>query len=270
MVILGCAPCFDEVTQYSFKWHERLYESVKGEKVELLKGEAVKDKYNQAVKTHNPHIITFYDHGDETSFIGNDLKALLDSGNVDTTSGREVFSMCCLTAKTLGVEAYRKGCKAWWGYTKPFSFITTSEETFCTLANMGLLLRLEEGCSWPTALGKVKEAFDKEVDNSDDPWVIVSLVNDRNALVCYTDETPPKSDCLFRNLGIRLFGTSGQKMSRKCGVTIVLFYIFYGMSAYGYLKENLQGLEVGCIGLAGMLASSLILLEEYLRQLRKC
>ncbi|GAJ02249.1 unnamed protein product, partial [marine sediment metagenome] len=215
-MIVGAAPCFDLPTEFSIKWHERLYEQLKGETFELKEEEATRTKFNKAIHDHDPDIITFFDHGSEVALIDNNHANLLDSGNLDLVKGREVYTMCCSAASILGKDAYRAGCKAWWGHTKPFSFITTDEEIYGRLANMGLLIRLDTGASWNEVIEEVKDAYDEEIDRLEkeggNPWTVITLINNRNCLVCWHDGNPPPTTCPFRMMGVALFGKAGQRI----------------------------------------------------------
>ena len=272
-MILGAAPQFDEVTKFSLRWHERLYEKLKGETFELKGEDATRANFNKAVQEHDPDIITFFDHGNEIALIDNNQAHLLDSGNLDLVKGRVVYTMCCLAAKKLGADAYRSGCKAWWGYTKNFSFTTTDEEIFGRLANMGLLLRLEQNISWNAAIKAVKEAYDKEIDRLEEeggnPWTIITLINDRNCLVCWYSENEPTTDCPFRMLGIALFGKAGQRISRAAGISLAIFIVSYTVALKDFftVKGNLAYGEGGYMGFLGMLFAFILGSKEYLRWL---
>lgn len=272
---LNVAPRFDEATQYSYIWNKRLVDGLK--RVDLLEGNAIRAKFNEAIDEHNPGTVIFYDHGSQTTLIGNDGKPLLDSSNVKKVSRREVYTMCCSAAKNLGAEAYRNGCLAWWGYTKPFAFTTDDEEIFGELANLGFLARKVSGCTWPEARDRVIDHYNSTVDElrekGGNPWTIIALVNNKNALVVYTDETPPESDCAWRNLGIRVFGKAGQHITRRAAMSTLIMTVCYGVALHDFshqvwqLKGTSISLEGGYIGFAGMLLFGIDLINEYLKWL---
>ena len=190
IMLLEVAPCFEPITEYSLRWSQRLYEELDEKHASCLREDAIRDIFEDYIEEYNPELVTFYDHGTETALIGNDEGPLLDSRNVSLLNGREMYTMCCLAAKDLGPEAYRKGCKAWWGYTREFSFVTTEEEMFGKLGNKGLILRRKEHLSWEDCVSLVKDAYNEHIDELRDngnPWIIISLVGNRDALVCWTD-----------------------------------------------------------------------------------
>ena len=269
-MLLEVAPCFEEVTEYSLRWSQRLYEDLDEKHVSCLREDAVRDTFKDYIKEYDPELVTFYNHGSENALIGNDETPLLDSRNADLLNGREMFTMCCLAAKKLGPEAYRKGCKAWWGYTKVFSFVTTDEAIFSELANMGLVLRRREHLSWEDCVSRVKEAYNVEIEKGGNPWTIISLINDRDALVCWTNANQPPSECAFRNMGIKIFGTAGQKLSKSAVYSIIVFYAAWGYGVYSVyqLKGSNVVLEGIYTALALMFLSPIIILKEYLKRLK--
>ena len=187
MLVLNDAPLMDEATKYSIQWNQRLWDALSDvNRIDLIDDKATRSLWEEALTKHNPDIIVHYGHGGEWQLVGDDGKALMDEYNCKKTSGRTVFTMCCSAAAKLGADAYRKGCVAWWGYIKPFSFMTTDEEVFCELANMGLVEWMVTGASWPKVLQRVKEAYDLKIDEireaEGDPWTIIALVNEFQSL----------------------------------------------------------------------------------------
>ena len=275
---LEVAPCFDEVTKYSIRWSQALHEELGERRVSCCREEAVRQGFEDYVKRYNPELITFYNHGTEDSLIGNDENPLLDSGNVGLINGREMYTMCCLAAKRLGAEAYRKGARAWWGYTETFIFTTTDEAIFGQLANLGLILRRKKGRTWDESVKEVKEAYNEKIERlreGGNPWTVIALVHDRDALVCWTDTSPPPSDCYARRLAIRVLGTPGQHLSKTAVAALALFFASWGYALHDFghqvweLKDTALSLKGGYIGFAGMLVAIILLSREYISWLGK-
>ena len=276
---LNFCPDFDSATKYSFKWNQRLIAALNCSNItELLEKDATRANFEKYAL--DADLFIFYDHGGKAGLVAQGgLSFAVDSRNVDLLRGAEVYTMCCLTAKGLGAEAYRKGIKVWWGYTENFSFIPSSEEIYSELANMGLLLVKNNGMDWTDAFYDVQAAFDAAIAKNDaengDPWVSVTLVADRDALVCWTDETPPPTDCTFRQLGINVFGRAGNKISRLTAVSFIAFLIFwgYGLHDAGHHVYQLKGtplsLEGVYVGFAGMLGAFLVYAREQFKWLSK-
>jgi len=277
-VILEVAPCFDEVTEYSLEWSRRLHEELGEERTSCLREEAVRESFEDYVREYDPELITFYGHGVEDALVGNDQRPLMDNRNVGLARGREVYTMCCLAAKRLGADAYRKGCRAWWGYTEAFIFVTTDEEVFGRLANLGLLLRRKQGLSWEECVRRVKKAYRKEIDARRDggnPWTVIALVHDRDALVCWSSGNEPPSECAFRQLAITLLGSAGQKISRSFAISFALFFASWGVAIHDFahqvweLKGTILSPEGGYLGFIGMIAAILFLTREHIKWLQR-
>ena len=268
-MLLEVAPCYEPITEYSFRWSQRLHEELGEKHVSCLREEAVMDIFEDYLEEYDPELISFYGHGSQDALIGNDESPLLDSGNVSLLRGREMYTLSCWSARKLGADAYRKGCKAYWGYTEPFSFVTTDEELFCRLANMGLILRRKEHLSWEGCVSRVKDAYNEEIDKGGNPWTLIALISDRDCLVCWTDANQPPSDCAFRSMAIRLFGTVGQKLSKSCVIATIAYYSSWGYGVYAVCQ--LKGPNIVIEGvyttLALMFIFPLVLLREHVRWL---
>jgi len=80
-----CAPKFDEATEYSYKWAERLREQI-GNRMDiilLLISDAVRDKVEKALKENPDAMLIHYNHGEEDALIGQDTRPVVDLGNVN-------------------------------------------------------------------------------------------------------------------------------------------------------------------------------------------
>lgn len=275
VLTLNSAPRFDDATQYSFRWNRKLIEDYGVTDItELLEDDATPENFNRNASGIN--LFIFYDHGDRNGLVAQGGKEyLVDSSNVERLRGAEVYTMCCLTAKGLGADAYRKGVKIWWGYTKVFSFIPQSEEIYCELSNLGLLLVKKDGLDWNKALDKVKESFTAAIEKNDeengDPWVSITLLNDRDALVCWTEQNPPPTTCVFRKMAINYLGSAGHRLTRKSALSFIAFIAFWGFGLHdaGHhiweLKGTAISLEGVYVGFTGMLLSFLFYTKEHIR-----
>lgn len=271
--MLNISAVSDEVTEYSNKWNQRLCEELGDvQRCDLVRVDATRARFEDAIKTYDPSMVIFYDHGSDDALWGSDVRELLDYGNVGTVAGREVYTMACSSGKKLGPEAYRKGCKAFWSYDKPFSFVTSDEEVFGSLANMGLVLKLRKALNWGESVAAVKEEYNRVIEGlkaeGGHGWSVVALINDRDALVCWWSGCEPLSDCPFRRLGIRVFGRMGQKMTKTAAVGVAALFTFYAVALYGYLNlmYDHYGRAVadpGYVGLLGLLCAEFMVVHEY-------
>jgi hypothetical protein len=183
-------------------------------KEELLRGDAVRAKVEAKIRSLNPDLVVFYDHGDEESLIGADGGPCLDVDNAALLAGREVYTLACLSAKRLGVEAWRKGCKAYWGYVEEFGFTLDELDAFEELAGIGLLARVLQGMSWADAKkevqAKTEYLIEKAMSRGHFEAAMLMRAN-TDALRVWDGETP-QSNCVFRRLAVRLLGKRGWKL----------------------------------------------------------
>jgi hypothetical protein len=183
--------------------------------------------------------------------------------------------MACLSAKTLGVEAYKNGALAYWGYVEVFSFSTEALDEFRTFANAGLKFKLE-GKTWEESLKLVKELADQlcqKLVEAGKYMASILLKQDADALVCYTPNNPPTSNCTFRKTAIRLLGPKlGWKISRKHALSMLFFASGVGVYLHDRCAEwvtlgcRLHGLDVG---VALLMLSWIIVSFEFVRWLKR-
>jgi hypothetical protein len=123
-------------------------------------------------------------------------------------NGRVAIVGNCLWGSDGGIDAWKKGARAVWCYTKEFGFSTDALAEFGRFANEGLRLRLE-GKSWIECLRMAKELARELASRLVEAGKYIAAVllsRDAEILVCYTPENPPESHCPLRRLLIKLFG----------------------------------------------------------------
>lgn len=280
-MILNIAPMFDMPTEYSTKWNIQLMEELNEKHTSLLAEDAVRWNFEDHIKEFNPELIVFYDHGDKQGLLqqGGD-GYVIDKRNDSILRGREIYTMACLWGSDGGADAYRKGATAVWAYTKVFSFTTTEEEMFGHLGNLGLVLRRKKHLSWEDCVSHVKDAYNEKIEElreGGNPWTIMALVGNRDALVCWTDANQPSSDCVFRNMGIRLMGKTGQRLSRITVGAVTLFLVSWGVTLHAAASElyakggyrEVLSFQGEWIGLAGMFIAIVLLSREHCKWLGK-
>jgi hypothetical protein len=273
--VLAVAPCFDTASEYSFLWWERLREAIKDkvELQELLRETAVRSAFEANVETFNPDAIVYFNHGGEDCLCAQDGAAcVLDGGNVDRVAGKIIYTMACLSAAKLGVEAWKRGC-VYVGYVETFTFTTNDEQLFCQAANSGFTAYVEGEQDWAKIKAVMVEAFNKAMEQADDPWSKLWMQWDRDALRIYAPEADtPESKCVFRKAAIALFGPKlGWKLSRTTGFGILLALAGWGIVAHDFahqvyeLKGTAFSLEGGYVGLALNLAGFVLLTSEFIK-----
>jgi len=255
-------PRFDTPTSYSWAWAGELAEEIKGRfNLTDLSDGVSRAQVEEVIKSKDPYLIVFYDHGIEGAWIGNaEGEHVIDLTNVQLLTNRIAYSMSCLSAKGLGVEAYKKGCKVFVGYTEEFTFNVQDEGMFKDCANYGLKLWLKGESDWAKIKQSWIEFWNKMIDSASDPWTKMFLRSDRDALRVITKgvDEPTETKCFFRSLALKLFGTSlGWKITRKAGLSTILLIL--GLASV---------LTLPYIGIPLILISYLLITYEYLNQLK--
>ena len=238
------APKFDEATTYSYEWSRDVKKILeeKGYAVIDLSGRTVsREEVEQALKQNPNTIYIHYDHGNVDCHYGSETVKVVDKKNVILLSGREVYCVNCLSARELGVEAYKNGAIAYWGYAEVFVFSSDALGEFKEFANAGLKFRLE-GHSWEECLKLVKELAEKlcqKLVEAGKYIASVLLKQDSEALRCYTPNNPPtETKCLLRKVCIKLFGPKlGWKISRRHALTFIFFWCGWGLAVHDFFAE---------------------------------
>jgi len=206
--VLAIAPVFDEVTEYSLRWYERLRDVIKGkvELRELIGEKATRSNFLAELKAFNPNIIVFYDHGHEDCLVAQEAThCILDRWNVDKVAGKTIYTMACLSAKKLGIRAWLRGC-VYVGYDKPFAFTLYGEKLYSQAANSGLIAYLEGETDWKKVKQIMLKTFQEMMETAIDPWDKLLLFHDMLALRIY-DAEPPEPVCPLRKIAISLLGS---------------------------------------------------------------
>ena len=147
-------PKFEQVTEITFEEAQDAIDYLKGKGetiIDLAVQDAVREKVETTLKENPDANVAHYDHGNETSWIGNDERAVVDLNNVDLLAGRECYCDNCSSAKTLGIEAWKRKAKAYWGYKDIFYFTTDAKEEFQEFVNNGIK-RHVDGYGWKECL----------------------------------------------------------------------------------------------------------------------
>jgi len=270
----------DEVSQYSFRWAEDPIRDLKNAHFQVndIGGREVsKQEVVEAIDSRDPYVVVHYDHGDEDAWIGNKTEPIMTSADAHLLSGRVVYTMNCLSAKTLGVNAWKAGAKAYVGYVQEFAFTLDGELLFREAVGYGLSVYLSGITDWSQIKRRMVDKFNEMMAAATDPWTGMWLRHDRDALRIYNGETP-ETTCFFRKIALLLLGKRyGWLVGRGQIVGFAVFFFSFGLAvhdfahslwALGGLKEIL-GLHGGWIGFGGMLLAFLACGSQYLRKLRR-
>jgi hypothetical protein len=276
MRVLGVAPAFDEASQYSYKWYERLREEVKGkaEVKELLRDEATRKRFEDEVEEYGPDAVVFYDHGSEDCLCAQECKeCVLDLRNVDKVAGKIIYTMACLSARRLGAKAYARGC-VYVGYVEEFVFTTYDEELFSRAANSGFIAYVNGVRDWGRIKEIMVEEFSKAMEEARDPWSKMWLQWDRDSLRVYGPGADvPESKCLLRRLALKILGPrAGWRVKRRHALSLLLLgagigvYVHDRICEWHTLGERLHGLD---IGFSLTVISWILVSFEFVKWLRK-
>ncbi|MBA7592759.1 hypothetical protein ES708_34953 [subsurface metagenome] len=204
MKAILCRPKFDEPTQHSFAFAGEILQWCRQagiDIIELAEDDAVRPAVEKALQTFNPDIFIFYDHGSEGCLWGQGgAAAAIDLKNVSLLANIETYTLACLSAKSLGVEVWRRG-GAYWGYTEEVGYTTDALAEFQEAFNCGFHYRFIEGDTRLNSLQRTKETFSRlslELVDVGNPFAAICMREDGDNLV-YLDAHKPeeKEGCLL-------------------------------------------------------------------------
>ncbi len=120
-------PNHDLTTDYLFYWSKFIIEvAIKArlDVIDLQMKRANYSEFNSIVKKVGPKLIILNGHGNESSIGGYDDEILVETNkNSEILIDAIVYARSCKSAKKLGVESVRKGCRAYIGYNEDFVFV---------------------------------------------------------------------------------------------------------------------------------------------------
>jgi len=227
--MVNISPSYDSPTEYSRSWNQKLLETELGDNIDinLIGDDATRENFVSAIDG-TPRVIHF-GHGSENALIGQNSELIVDSGKALELKDKKVYTMSCLSAKVLGVEAYKRGCKEYWGAIEPIGFVPEEDELFGEVYNLGAYQRFYEKLPIKDVLKNMEDKFNENMDKAVDPWTRVWLRADRDSWRCWSDETPPPEDmsnCVFRSMAVRFLGRVGWKIPNFSMLWYKITHIF--------------------------------------------
>ena len=277
-------PVIDEVTEITYDEAQDVldyFDEKEVRYIDLAKDDATRENVEKGLKTNPNMSVLHYDHGNKTSWIGED-GAVVDLENVELLRDRQCYCDNCSSAAKLGVEAWKLGA-VYWGYKEIFMFTTDSLEEFKTAVNFGIKRHID-GFSWKECLEEAKAKMTELADKLVAEGKILAascMRRDRDIMVCYTADSPPEPEepsCPLRRLAVRLFGTKvGWKITRKWAVSIAIFFLGFGISLHDFCHAlwevggypKILSWQGGYIGYVLMLIAFLLATYEYVQWLKK-
>jgi len=146
MKALFVAPSFDQASEVSFKWYRDALREIRQKSswsIEALPKEMV-TRENFERKIADVDIFAYWDHGNYDKLADQNKDNLVDCNNSHLLSGKEVFTLACMSSKKLGRDAVDKGAKLYQGYREPFVFaLPPFDKIFEIPANSGIIARVD-------------------------------------------------------------------------------------------------------------------------------
>jgi hypothetical protein len=136
VVVLGIDSNFEPATQAGCQYrnqHVYPYLAGKGYSIDLCQGPMAKRIY-VAPKAQLPGVayLTGVGHGSYTTYTGHFYDPIFQVGNYSAAEprGKIVHFLSCETARDLGPDFVRNGCRAYFGYDEDFVFVPAVQDVF--------------------------------------------------------------------------------------------------------------------------------------------
>lgn len=130
MLLLITRPRYEVTTHYLYHFTFCIIDEARRKNIktfDLERNKANRSLTESFLKRHNPDIIIFNGHGNDSCIAGQDGEVLIDKRNVDILSGAVVYARACSVGKVLGREIIKYGGIGFIGYTEPFRFYVKKE-----------------------------------------------------------------------------------------------------------------------------------------------
>ena len=186
--ILITRPNHDKTTNYLYHWSKLVITQAikKGIKIYDLAGNRANRETFTSYLKQNPLIIFFNGHGDENSVTGFNDEILIKLGDNEAVLKNKIaYSRSCRSAKILGHECVKNGCRAFIGYKEDFIFCISPHLSTKPLEDKVAKLFLEPSNLIVVALLKGKSAQEAHVRS------LKLMKKNFNDLV--STSSPPKS-----------------------------------------------------------------------------
>ncbi|KKS94811.1 MAG: hypothetical protein UV68_C0002G0011 [Candidatus Collierbacteria bacterium GW2011_GWC2_43_12] len=125
-MILITQPNFDITTQWISCWSTEISKLATDRKIKVVVLDGIRanrKEFESVIKKISPKLVFFNGHGSDKTVFGHKNEPLVIMGdNEDQLAGKIVYSLACLSAKTLGPECINKGTRAYIGYIEDFIF----------------------------------------------------------------------------------------------------------------------------------------------------
>jgi len=136
LTVLGIDSNYEPVTLAAFQYREKYvypYLQAKGFTVKKFQGPLARRHY-VAPEARKPEVeyLTGVGHGSYNLYTGDHGDVIWQVGNYhpDEVKGKIVHLLSCQTARDLGTDFVRNGCRAYFGYDENFTFYMAEKDTF--------------------------------------------------------------------------------------------------------------------------------------------
>jgi len=136
VVVLGIDSNFEPATRAAYQYREKHvypYVASKGYSIDKCQGAMARRIY-VAPKAQQPGVayLTGVGHGSYTTYTGQFYDPIFQVGNYlpAEARGKVAHFLSCETARDLGPDFVRNGCRAYFGYDEDFVFVTADQDVF--------------------------------------------------------------------------------------------------------------------------------------------
>jgi hypothetical protein len=192
VTLLGIDSNYEPVTLAAFQYRERYvypYLQAKGFTVKKFQGPLARRHY-VAPEARKPDVeyLTGVGHGSYNLYTGDHGNVIFQVGNYhpDEAKGKIVHFLSCQTARDLGPDFVRNGCRAYFGYDENFTFYMPEKDTFFE-CDSEIDKAFADGLSAAQVYDRLKKLYDQRIADlraAGKLYVAATLEFDRDHLRC--------------------------------------------------------------------------------------
>lgn len=192
LTVLGIDSNYEAVTLAGYQYREKHvypYFKAKGFAVKKLQGPLARRHYVvQEVSKPEVVYLTGVGHGRYDLYTGDHGNVIFETGNYhpDEATGKVAHFLSCQTARELGPDFVRNGCRAYFGYDENFTFYMAQKDTFFE-CDSEIDRAFADGLTAARVYVRVRALYDKriaELRAEGKLYVAASLEFDRDHLRC--------------------------------------------------------------------------------------
>jgi hypothetical protein len=192
VTVLGIDSNYESVTLAGFEYREKHvypYLRKKGLAVKKLQGPLARRHY-VAPEARKPEVayLTGVGHGLHNLYTGDHGDVVFQVGNYhpDEVAGKIAHFLSCQTARELGPDFVRNGCRAYFGYDENFTFYMAQKDIFFE-CDSEIDKTFADGLSAAQVYDRVRKLYDRRIAQlraAGKLYVAATLEFDRDHLRC--------------------------------------------------------------------------------------